>query len=277
MELRAFVIMKRFNPINWWNGLPENVRHDIMQNYPWMIILMIVLALAGYFCVCCCPKASGAQIISPEEEAYKSAKARAEKKYLDRAKVNEQNKNYGVDLDKLSSKTRYLFNGKEVSREVALAAVSAPSLPDESRKLRLTIIGNEQDRKRVLDDLERHPALLKWKDQLVVFATGPDNPVLATTRLVTSGSPSITIQAPDGKVLARNKDGSYPGPEVLSDAIARAAKPYSPDKDPYLKPQGISDWLSSMLKSLSLDKVPPIAWVLGGLALLLYFRKDGAK
>lgn len=186
--------------------------------------------------------------------------------------------NFGVQLGKLGGTPRYRLNGVEISRDQAIAAVERADIPDDANLLRLTLIGPKEDRTRVLEDLDRHPALAHLKGKLLVQAYDPTDPRVAKRGFVTSGKPTIYLSAPDGKVITRNLDGEYRGPEALAYAIGEAAgKPYSPDAD---KPMPVKpEPPAPIALPKTLADVPTWAWVAGAAALFFYSqsRKGGAQ
>jgi hypothetical protein len=170
--------------------------------------------------------------------------------------------NYGVDSGKIDKGKRYSKNGKECSRKEALDSVSA-NVPDDRNLLRLTVIGSDESRKKVLSDLESSQALGQYKGKLLVQDYAPTDWAVKEAGFVTTGSPSIYLQHPSGKVLHRQDD--YSSPEQLAEAIRKADGSYKPDADPNLsKPLSIpgvpSDWM----------KYLPYALVAG--AIFLFWR-----
>jgi hypothetical protein len=122
---------------------------------------------------------------------------------------------HGVKMDKLNGHERYTLNGKEVGGH---------ELPNDAKRLRLTVIGSDEERQRVTEDLNKHAALLPLTLNLVVRDYRPDHWHVARAGFVTTGHPSIYLQAPDGKVLHRT--ASYEGPEKLAEAIRKADPRY---------------------------------------------------
>lgn len=134
--------------------------------------------------------------------------------------------NFGVDRSKLHDGARYQLNGRDVSRREAHRSLEK-GIADDSGKLRLTVIGSPEERSRVLQDV---PAELE--DKVNVWSVAPDHwsmkdNVTGAPIYVTSGHPTVYLQAPDGKVLHR-QDGYQPGD---MQAIRKAAG-YDPSKDP---------------------------------------------
>ncbi len=140
--------------------------------------------------------------------------------------------NFGIDRSGLNgSAERITLGGREITRSEATQVLQAGSLADDSGKLRLTVIGTEADRRRVLDDLKG--PLTDIAGQCLVQDYPPDHWAVANVGFYTAGKPTIYVQAPDGKVLHRQDDYAD-GAEGFRQAFERLRKPdpnYRPDKD----------------------------------------------
>lgn len=173
--------------------------------------------------------------------------------------------NFGLDAGRVSVESRYSLNGKPVSRGEAFAAFG--NLSDDSGKLRLTIVGDEVLRQRVLTDLANHRGLKEWRDRLLVQDYAPDNWAVANVGF----APGITLQPPadaSGKAPVLFRLANYEGPDVLTGAIRKADPTYQPDKDPVPSNQPTNTtevWYQS-----------PDLWLLVGLLLvfILVCRKE---
>ncbi len=130
---------------------------------------------------------------------------------------------HGVAAEKISKQERYTLNGREVG---------GGEIPKDGKRLRLTIIGSEAERKKVTDDLKQNPLLMPLTLQLMVRDYAPEHWHVARSGFVTTGHPTIYLQAPDGKVLHRSEN--YAGPAQLAEAIRKADPNYDPKKDPDL-------------------------------------------
>lgn len=109
--------------------------------------------------------------------------------------------------------------------------ISAPTdkIPDDSKKLRVTVIGSRDARRGVVDAVNAEPNVAS---RVSLWSVEPDHwslrdsetgePVFRTT-----GTPTVYVQAPDGKVLHRQDD-----PKGVVGAIRKTLKPYNPDLDP---------------------------------------------
>jgi hypothetical protein len=139
-------------------------------------------------------------------------------------------------------------------------------VPDDAKRLRLTVIGSEPARKQVLQDLASHPALAGLADRLVVQGYDPTAWAVKDYGFVTTGSPTICLQAPDGTVLHRQD--TYRGPERLAEAIRRADPSYDPKRDPDL---------NRPTSPLNLPQLPPLALIAAGLLGAYLLLPRGAK
>ncbi|GAB6188136.1 hypothetical protein JCM17478_36380 [Thermopirellula anaerolimosa] len=140
--------------------------------------------------------------------------------------------NFGIDRAGLGgSAERITLDGRQITRAEATQILQAGSLADDSGKLRLTVIGTEADRGRVLDDLRG--SLSDIANQCLVQDYPPDHWAVANVGFYTAGKPTIYVQAPDGNVLHRQDDYAD-GAEGFRQAFERLRKPdpnYRPDKD----------------------------------------------
>jgi hypothetical protein len=141
-------------------------------------------------------------------------------------------KNFGTDRAQFGqARERITLGGREITCAEARRLLEAGSLTDDSGKLRLTIIGSEADRQRVLDDLKG--PLADLANGFLVQSYAPDNWAVACAGFQTSGKPTIYVQAPSGKVLHRQDDYAD-GPDGLRRALEAVRKPdpnYDPAKD----------------------------------------------
>lgn len=171
----------------------------------------------------------------------------------------------GVDAGRLRE-SRYVVNGREVSQGDALRAIS-DTIPDESKKLSVTVIGGKADRDKVAADLRGLDAATSAR--VNVWSAPPDHHSLQDTetgRAVAKvdGKPTIYVQAPDGKVLHRQDDAAG-----SVDAIRKAVKSYDAAKDPDLRKA--ADPANPAAPSTSMI---PLCCVAAAVALTLYMRKS---
>lgn len=171
----------------------------------------------------------------------------------------------GVDASKLGKGAEFRVcqgsSCKDVSREQAVEMIEQ-GLPDDSRKLRLTVIGTADDRKRVEADLAGTPELADLRSAVNLWSCEPSHWSVADAGFVVVGKPTIYLQAPSGKVLHRQD--TYSGVGDLQ-AIRKKAVDYDPSKDADLTKIVISP-------QLKLDELIPPASMLvligGGIYLL---------
>jgi hypothetical protein len=128
---------------------------------------------------------------------------------------------------------------------------------DDRDQLCVTVIGEEVNRRQVLDDLDRAPALTPWKGRLKIHGYEPTHWAVQDAGFKTDGRPTIYVQAPDGKVLHRQDE--YRGPEALAEVLRKADPRYQPANDPDL--------------NRDLAGVPLPVWLGGAVLVVLLFWK----
>jgi hypothetical protein len=163
---------------------------------------------------------------------------------------------FGVARDKLPDGPRYLLNGRPIAAAEAHDIVER-GLPDDEGKLRVTIIGPDELRRRVHREIEAHPAFASLRDSIAVRDYRPDHWSLQVG-FVTTGQPTIYCQAPSGRVLHRQDDYAG-GADAVVTAIRKAKDNYDPRRDPDLR-----RWFLSLLPLA--DLVRPLS-LLAALAL----------
>ncbi|HEV3143032.1 MAG TPA: hypothetical protein VGZ47_04015 [Gemmataceae bacterium] len=203
----------------------------------------------------------------PERNAWSEAQALFPRRLVGAAA--DAVPNFGIMQAKLNGTiAHHSINGRSVSEADALAALQG-KLTDDSQKLRLTIIGPENQRHAVLADLESSPSLAPLKDKVLVQSYDPKHWAVVNTGFRTTGQPTIYLQSADGKVLHRQDE--YRGPEKLAEAIRKADPNYQPDKDPDLNKTNPP----SVSPSFDLSHVP--GWCCGacaaGIAFLIFRRR----
>ena len=154
--------------------------------------------------------------------------------------------NFGVYMPKDRPQQEVVtLNGKTISKDQAKQLMEN-GLKDDSGKPHLTIIGPDEDRKKVLADL-RGPLADLVKEYLV-----QDYPASHWTvkqvGFKTDGKPTIYVQDATGKVLHRQDDYAD-GKEGLNKVLTEIRKPdpnYNPTKDPDLRRSavlGLPSWV----------------------------------
>ena len=173
----------------------------------------------------------------------------------------------GVDVSQLrGDKSRYTIGDRESSRaEVMTALQSAKEIPDDSRAVRLTLIGCVTCREEVQKDLDSAPALAPFKGKLVVQSYASDHWRVRDGGFQTPPANSVMVYVQDaaGAVLWR-QEGYDGGAPALAKALRDKCPTYDPAKDPGpASPAGSAMW-----------------WLIGGGAVVgsvLYARKKKGK
>jgi len=139
---------------------------------------------------------------------------------------------HGVDQTKLANRECYRINGIEVPKQKGIAAISAPSIPDDSKLQRVVVLGSTSTRQQVLNDWSKSPDLAPYKDKATVQAYSADNWAVKDVGYTQTADPTVYIVDASGKVLHRQE--GYAGPAQLAKALRRADPAYDPKKDPDL-------------------------------------------
>ncbi|MGE3803696.1 MAG: hypothetical protein AB7K24_03370 [Gemmataceae bacterium] len=172
-------------------------------------------------------------------------------------------RNFGVDRSRISPEERITCNGRPITAATAFELIQGSKIPDDAGQLRLTIIGPEELRQQVRDDLSTHPDLAQLSSRLVVQDYPPEHWAVARAGFYTGGQPTIYLQAPDGNVLHRQD--SYGGPTELAAIIRRADPDYNKDRDPNLLQPALG----------RPETWPAYVWLLvGGAVLFFASRKE---
>lgn len=147
--------------------------------------------------------------------------------------------NFGIDTDKLGSGNRYFRNGQPIAKSEAHRLVES-KIPDDIGKPRLTIVGSDEDRKKIERLLEDAGDM---KDKVRIWSVAPDHWSLKDN---VSGKPLFaeidrpTIYLTDSTGRDIHRPVRFKGAEDFA-AIRRAVNDYDPKKSPDLRPpnQGI--------------------------------------
>lgn len=179
--------------------------------------------------------------------------------------VEPPRRNFGLTQDKIRGGDHYCINGRDATKEQVRQLLEGGQVPDDSGKLRITVIGDPNWRS-VVEDFSRNPTLSPYKDKVVAAWYPPDHWAIARQGFVTSGRPTIYVQAPDGTVLHR-QDDYQGGAEALAEVLRKLDPHYRSDKDPDRRK---SDLLSRF--------IPHVPWsvpatLLGAAALLFVLRR----
>jgi len=137
----------------------------------------------------------------------------------------------GCLRERLAAVERYTLSGREVSKDEAIKAITGKNLEDDTKKKRLTIIGTPDEVKMVLEDLKK-PIFDGVRDSVLVQDYQPSDWAVAEAGFFVMGSPTIYLQAANGKV--EHRQDVYYGPAALVSLIRKPDPNYDPKKDPDL-------------------------------------------
>lgn len=190
--------------------------------------------------------------------------------------------NFGINEDELYydilKGERYSCGGQCISREDAHRLLRQASLPDESDRLILSVIGTPDQTKRIMDDL---------KGPLAPFLAGfrkpksylPDEWAITGVGFKTTRTPYISIQRPDGTELHAQTDYDD-GAEGLKRVFTKLRKPnpsYDPTKTPDLrKEQPLPSPLTPVVHGTSLFIVLLMIAIAAFIAYKLPVLRKGA-
>lgn len=143
---------------------------------------------------------------------------------------------HGVERDQLHAGACSI-NGWPVSQDVARRAIAEGKLIDDRNKWRVTVIGSEEERKRVLTDWDSAQELQPWRERALLQAY--DTNWWDAAKFKARGKPTIICQAPDGQEVHRQD--TYRGPALLAKALLAS---YDPNKTPDRSAPSIGGFLS---------------------------------
>lgn len=148
-------------------------------------------------------------------------------------------KNFGVATERLRSDNTYSYCGKKVDWKSIQAIFGDDRLEDDSKKLRLTVIGGKEECDRVLTDLKTHPKLSEFSNRFAVQSYRPGTWPTEVYRDAGKGPFYLSVQLPAdsrgrGKELHSQK--AYDGPDSLAIALAEAVRRADPNYDPSKTP-----------------------------------------
>lgn len=281
-----------------WTSLTPETQESILSRWPLLLALAAGALAACYFGLCACRKAESAEpgrkvcLCSPACVCgcNEGRPCKCEGSTPNRAKqpAKESPKDWrtsGVeskDGSPVTSKKQIVLHsggGKQhLSPEQARLILSEnKTLPDDSRKVHLTVIGSAEKRKQVRDDLAKAPELTRLADRLLVQDYGPEDwPVKDVGFETNKGDPTIVIQSRKGGVLHAQYE--YRGPaklaEAIESALAEAARRKDPDRDPSKDPDLNKSVPGGSIVPTVIDyasKVPTGAWAAGGIGAAILF------
>ena len=141
---------------------------------------------------------------------------------------------HGVAPDRLDkSKEAYTATTPEAARFVTEAVEGVTAA-----KIHVTVIGNDDERARVVNDIKTDPAFVGLRDRLYVQDYKPEEWPVDPSLGFIAGKPAIVVQSAKGptdpkggRVIFRTLDYAI-GAAGLAEAIRKADPNYRPDQDP---------------------------------------------
>lgn len=127
-------------------------------------------------------------------------------KYLDLFPIKKI-ANYGIDLSEMKGRPEsYYHNGRAITKESALLLMGNTGIPDDSQFLRLTVIGPDEIRKQIREDLLNSPELKDFRSITVVQDYPANHWSVTGVGFELTGEVAIYVQSPDGTVLHKQND-----------------------------------------------------------------------
>jgi hypothetical protein len=136
----------------------------------------------------------------------------------------------GVNAGEISHTERVTVTGLAPRSTTAAGS----EIPDLSGKARITPIGSAEECAAVEQDWKSHPAFSGLKTSAILKSYRPSDPQVVDRGFVTSGHPTISVQAADGTELRRFE--SYPGAEALASYLASDLRKPNPNYNPAATP-----------------------------------------
>lgn len=170
---------------------------------------------------------------------------------------------------------QFLARGEVVSEQEAFAYIRDDprriSVPEDAGKLRVAVIGQEQETARVVGAWEGDAALSPFRDAMLFSAWHPDDWQIADYGFHTAGKPTIYCLAPNGEVLHRQDDFDG-GAAALAEALREADAAYQAKRD--RDRRKVLNGVAGIV-----ERVPLPAWALGafmvGAAGVIALRRKG--
>ncbi len=187
-------------------------------------------------------------------------------------------RNYGLIQNMIENRAKITLNRadgtqKDIDPRYAQELVESgktdqmfgdPNIPDDSKKLRITVIGSEAERKQAASEWEQQDA--DFKNKFIVWYLPPGDHSLCDSETgqpmwKQDGRPTIYCQTPDGRVINRQDDSK----DWIS-AIRRASKKYDSSRDPdNRRPFPLPNPLSP---SVSVHPLVPLVVIIGSVVAL---------
>jgi hypothetical protein len=174
---------------------------------------------------------------------------------------------FGCRMDKVSKEEKCTVNGVDVSkRRLKQALQAGGTVPDDSAKLSLTLIGNAEDRTKARNDLYKGD-YKEFLDHVVIQEYDPTDVMVAKYGFATKGNPTVYLQRPDNPVPLWHED-DYKGKQTW-DAVRKADPLYDPSKDPGIAKPAPKPANPDLPLLSGLVNIPPAFLLLGGLGTIM--------
>lgn len=143
---------------------------------------------------------------------------------------------FGVAKEKLSERDKYYRNGRLCQRAEFMDALSlvSSSVPSDNGLVRVTVIGTSAEHNNFRDSYYNSPHLSWLRTHSLLQVYGSNDRRVLDGGFVNTGTPTIYVQDPSGKVLWR-QDNYAGGAEKLHAALRDRIPSYDPTKDPQPK------------------------------------------
>lgn len=177
---------------------------------------------------------------------------------------------HGVVADKIDD-GGYKLNGKRCSKDEAYRRIEQSPLIDDSKKLRLLIIGQRRD--EVLAAIKADDKLKELCTRFIVQSYPSDHWHVAEVGFKTDGNPSIYFLKPhgDGKATVLLRLDEFTDATKLAGAVSYAIRKADPDYDPNNDPK-MPKPKPSPTPTPDSDELPPFTWAGVGALLMLILQ-----
>ena len=140
-------------------------------------------------------------------------------------KAREETGNYGLDWTKIGSRELFKLNGKEVSKEKVYGVFDAnKELNDDSKHLRLTVIGPEKDRNDLLAEIKKNKGFEGIEKESLVQSYPKDHWALTGKGFdIAPKGATVYLQLPNGEVVYSGSNS-----QEMFDSLRKLRSPSGP-------------------------------------------------
>lgn len=133
--------------------------------------------------------------------------------------------NFGVELDKVRRDGSYTLSGRDVSPARAFEALIEASVPDDSKKPWIVVVGPADFREEVRKAWQESPETMDARDHFRFWSAGPEH-----WSATTGHQPGVTFQTWTGAVLVR--ESAFESAQQLNAMAKVALRKADPNYDP---------------------------------------------